>query len=215
MQIRRTSKDFNIVQGPASNIYCIVTDKVFTFKPNTLDVLETHLSVFLEKGEVAYFVGGKKVEGLYIITDMLEECDMAAEPTENEIGLYYLNKTDHDIQFSGEIIKVFVFKQTVDKLTSDKNKVRYLTKNEMPGLIDLDLEKKNNLKSSNKNESKQYIKKKENTQSIPKGYWKTDKLYIATNTSVEVDKSELSQFPDGHFEVFVSYKEVNQNNGEK
>lgn len=40
---------------------------------------------------------------------------------------------------------------------------------------------------------------------IPKGYWKTDELYLATNSAVTVNEAKLSEFPDGHFEAFVSY----------
>ena len=40
---------------------------------------------------------------------------------------------------------------------------------------------------------------------IPKGYWKTNELYLATNSAVTVNEAKLSEFPDGHFEAFVSY----------
>ena len=44
---------------------------------------------------------------------------------------------------------------------------------------------------------------------VPKGYWHTEDLYLGAPSTITVDKTTFTKFPDGHCEVLIAYTKNN------
>ena len=142
-----------------------------------------------ESIELAYEVIPEENEIVYFISHNEENKYIVAGDiydTQDKygIGLEIVNISDEDIKVTGYVGTLLILnKNIINKDIDEADQIKIIKKSVKP------IAKSNN---------------------IPKGYWKTEDLYLGTNCNITVDKTALSEFPDGHYEVLVSYRKNNE-----
>lgn len=150
-----------------------------------------------------YIVKAKKYESIELAYEVI--------PEENEIVYFIPHKEKDKYIVAGDIydiqdkygisLEIVNISDKDVKVTGYVGTLLILNKN----IINKDMDEADQIKII-----KKPVKSVDESNNIPKGYWKTKDLYLGTNCNITVDKTALSEFPDGHYEVLVSYRKNNE-----